>query len=43
MSVDGKKPLFEGRELSVTFIRTAVGPNTRPGLEIIRLIEKSDA
>jgi general secretion pathway protein J len=39
---DSKKPLFEGSELSVTFVRTAVGPNTRPGLEIIRLIEKAD-
>ena len=29
--------------MSVTFVRTAVGPNTRPGLEIIRLIEKADA
>jgi general secretion pathway protein J len=37
-----KAPLFEGGELSVTFVRTAVGPNTRPGLEIIRLIEKAD-
>ncbi|MBR0757066.1 prepilin-type N-terminal cleavage/methylation domain-containing protein [Bradyrhizobium jicamae] len=43
MTADGKKPLFEGNELSVTFVRTAVGPNTRPGLEIIRLIEKADA
>ena len=40
---DAKSPLFEGAELSVTFVRTAVGPNTRPGLEIIRLIEKADA
>jgi general secretion pathway protein J len=39
---DAKAPLFEGSELSVTFVRTAVGPNTRPGLEIIRLIEKAD-
>jgi general secretion pathway protein J len=39
---DSKRPLFEGAELSVTFVRTAVGPNTRPGLEIIRLIEKAD-
>jgi general secretion pathway protein J len=39
---DAKTPLFEGAELSVTFVRTAVGPNTRPGLEIIRLIEKAD-
>lgn len=40
---NGKRVLFEGNELSVTFVRTAVGPNTRPGLEIIRLIEKADA
>jgi general secretion pathway protein J len=37
-----KTLLFEGSELSVTFVRTAVGPNARPGLEIIRLIEKAD-
>ena len=43
MSGDGKRPLFEGSELAVTFVRTAVGPNIRPGLEIIRLIEKADA
>ena len=42
MNGDNKKPLFEGSELSVTIVRTAVGPNTRPGLEIIRLIEKPD-
>jgi general secretion pathway protein J len=40
---NARAPLFEGAELSVTFVRTAVGPNTRPGLEIIRLIEKADA
>jgi general secretion pathway protein J len=45
MPVNGeaKVPLFEGADLSVTFVRTAVGPNIRPGLEIIRLIEKADA
>ena len=43
VNADAKAPLFEGNELSVTFVRTAVGPNTRPGLEIIRLIEKADA
>jgi len=43
MNADAKAPLFEGSELSVTFVRTAVGPNTRPGLEIIRLIEKADS
>jgi general secretion pathway protein J len=39
---DSRAPLFEGSELSVTFARTAVGPNARPGLEIVRLIEKAD-
>jgi general secretion pathway protein J len=38
-----KVPLFEGSELAVTFVRTAVGPNTRPGLEIVRLVEKADS
>jgi general secretion pathway protein J len=40
---DAKAPLFEGSELAVTFVRTAIGPNARPGLEIIRLAEKADA
>jgi general secretion pathway protein J len=39
---DSKRPLFDGSELSVTFVRTAVGPDTLPGIEIIRLIEKAD-
>jgi general secretion pathway protein J len=43
MNGDAKNPLFEGAELSVTFVRTALGPSTRPGLEIVRLIEKADA
>src|SRR4051794_21131365 len=45
MPINGaaRLPLFEGSELAVTFVRTAVGPNTRPGLEIIRFIEKADA
>jgi general secretion pathway protein J len=38
-----RKPLFEGRELAVTFVRTAIGPNSPPGLEIVRLAETSDA
>jgi general secretion pathway protein J len=42
LNADTRAPLFEGAELSVTFVRTAVGPNARPGLEIIRLIEKAD-
>jgi general secretion pathway protein J len=39
---EARTPLFEGSELAVTFVRTAVGPNARPGLEIVRLIEKAD-
>jgi general secretion pathway protein J len=42
MNGDNKAPLFEGSELAVTYVRTAVGPNARPGLEIVRLIEKAD-
>ena len=40
---DAKVPLFEGSELAVTFVRTAIGPNARPGLEIVRLVEKADS
>lgn len=40
---DAKVPLFDGAELSVTFLRTALGPSARPGLEFIRFIEKADA
>ena len=42
MNSDNQHPLFDGSELSVTFVRSAVGPSTRPGLEVIRLIEKAD-
>jgi general secretion pathway protein J len=40
---DAKVPLFDGAELSVTFMRTALGPSARPGLEFIRFVEKADA
>lgn len=43
MNGEAKVPLFEGSQLAVTFVRTAVGPNTRPGLEIVRLVEKADS
>lgn len=36
---DTHKPLFEGSELSVTFVRTAYGPNAGPGLDIVRVGE----
>jgi general secretion pathway protein J len=37
-----RHPLFDGTELSALFVRSALGPNTRPGLEIIRFAETSD-
>ena len=37
-----KRPLFEGTELSAIFVRGALGPNTKPGLEIVRFAETSD-
>jgi general secretion pathway protein J len=33
------QPLFEGDQLSVTFVRSNLGPNARPGLEIVRIAE----
>jgi general secretion pathway protein J len=36
------RPLFEGTELAVTFVRSAIGPNTKPGLEVVRLAETAD-
>ena len=35
-------PLFEGTELSATFVRTALGPNSRSGLEVVRIAESAD-
>ncbi|HTV32126.1 MAG TPA: hypothetical protein VME69_03365 [Methylocella sp.] len=34
---------FDGTETSVTFIRSAIGPNAAAGLEIVRLSETEDA
>jgi general secretion pathway protein J len=34
--------LFEGRELSVNFVRSAIGPDAQPHLEIIRIAETVD-
>ena len=41
-NADTKRPLFDGTELSALLVRSALGPNARPGLEIIRFIETSD-
>jgi general secretion pathway protein J len=35
-------PVFDGNELSVTFVRTTLGPNATTGLEIVRIAEVRD-
>jgi general secretion pathway protein J len=44
MTANGKakQPLFEGNELSVQFVRPAIGPNTQSGLEIVRIAAMTD-
>ena len=37
-----KKPLFEGSAMSVTFVRTALGPNAAIGLDVVRVGEATD-
>jgi general secretion pathway protein J len=37
-----KKPLFEGSAQSVTFVRTALGPNATIGLDVVRIGETTD-
>ena len=39
---ESHRPLFDGSELSVTFVRTALGPNAGPGLDVVRLGETTD-
>jgi general secretion pathway protein J len=39
---DARRPLFEGSELSVTFVRTASGPNAGVGLDIVHFGEVAD-
>jgi general secretion pathway protein J len=38
-----KTPYFDGSELAVTFVRTAVGPNAHPGLQVVRFHEVGDS
>lgn len=35
-------PLFEGTEVSVTFVRSAIGPDARSGLDFVRVSQMSD-
>jgi general secretion pathway protein J len=37
-----KNVLFGGSELSIIFARTSLGPNAKPGLEVIRIAETAD-
>jgi general secretion pathway protein J len=36
------KPLFDGSAQSVTFLRTALGPNVEAGLDVVRIGETTD-
>ncbi len=38
----GSPPMFQGTESSVTFVRSAIGPNSSVGLEVVRLAEIDD-
>jgi len=40
---DAKGPLFDGSALSVTFVRSALGPNAQPGLEFVHIGETADS
>jgi general secretion pathway protein J len=39
---DARLPIFEGTPNAVTLVRSAVGPNTEPGLEVVRIAEGAD-
>jgi general secretion pathway protein J len=39
---DKPLPLFAGSERSITFVRTSVGPNAGPGLDVVHLGETTD-
>jgi general secretion pathway protein J len=39
---DSQVPLFDGTPSALVFVRSALGPNARPGLEIVRIAEIRD-
>lgn len=41
-SADAPAPLFEGDSSAVTFVRSAIGPNSSPHLEVVRIAETKD-
>jgi general secretion pathway protein J len=36
---DTRRPVFEGLDRSIFFVRTALGPNTSPSLDVVRIAE----
>jgi general secretion pathway protein J len=36
------RPLFEGAELGVTFVRSGIGPNARGGIDVVQIAETAD-
>jgi general secretion pathway protein J len=39
---ESHRPLFDGSELSLMFVRTSLGPNAGAGLDVVRLGETTD-
>jgi general secretion pathway protein J len=39
---ESRHPMFDGTELSITFVRTAIGPNIASGLDVVHLGEVID-
>ena len=39
---EAKNVIFDGSELSVSFVRESFGPNARPGLDMVRIGETTD-
>src|SRR5258706_14934892 len=39
---ESKLPIFEGTTSAVTLVRSAVGPNTEGGLEVVKIAESAD-
>jgi general secretion pathway protein J len=42
LSGETSDPFFIGSERSITFVRRSIGPNTTPGLELVRIGELAD-
>ncbi|MGO9361333.1 MAG: type II secretion system protein J [Xanthobacteraceae bacterium] len=40
---DSKQPLFDGSDTALTFVRTSLGPNARPGLDVVHIAETADS